>query len=43
MDKTILLIGFVESKTYDEKNPYRSGNKWGVTEDFIRRVFPNLN
>jgi hypothetical protein len=40
MDKAILLIGVVEAKTDDYKNPYRSGNKWGVTEDFIRKAFP---
>ena len=39
MDQAILLIGIVESKTDDIKNPYRSGNKWGVSEDFVRRTF----
>jgi RecJ-like exonuclease len=39
MKQGILLIGVVEAKTDDHNNPYRSGNKWGVTEDFINRVF----
>jgi len=39
MDQAILLIGVVEEKTTDPKNPYRSGNKWGVSEDFIERCF----
>lgn len=39
MSKAILLIGVVEAKSPDMNNPYRSGNKWGVTEDFIRRTF----
>jgi len=39
MSKGILLVGVVEAKTDDHKNPYRSGNKWVVTEDFVRRCF----
>jgi len=39
MNQEILLIGVVEAKTDDTKNPYRSGNKWGVTEDFIKKAF----
>lgn len=39
MDQSILLIGVVEAKTESMDNPYRSGNKWGVSEDFIKRAF----
>lgn len=39
MNLGILLIGIVEAKTTDYKNPYRSGNKWGVTEEYATRLF----
>lgn len=42
MEKGILLIGVVEELSDDPKNPYRSGNQWVVTEDFIRRTFGDI-
>ena len=39
MTKGILLIGVIEAKTDDPKNPYRSGNRWVVRKEFIERIF----
>lgn len=38
MNQAFLLIGIVEAKTDDPKNPYRSGNKWGVTHEYAETL-----
>jgi hypothetical protein len=41
--KGFILIGAVEEKTTDPKNPYRSGNIWCVTHEVAKQLFePNL-
>jgi hypothetical protein len=40
MSKGFLLIGVVEAKTEDVKNPYRSGNQWVVSNEAAQRMFP---
>lgn len=42
MKQGILLVGVVEAKTDDHNNPYRSGNRWVVKEDFIKRAFGDM-
>ena len=42
MKQGILLVGVVEAKTDDHNNPYRSGNRWVVSEDFIKRAFGDM-
>lgn len=39
MSKAFLIIGVVEAKTDDYKNPYRSGNKWGVRKEAALEMF----
>lgn len=41
MSKGFLFIGIVAAKTDDPNNPYRSGNKWVVSQDYANRVFDN--
>ena len=43
MSQAFLIIGVVESKTDDEKNPYRSGNKWGIKKESAIRMFGEEN
>lgn len=43
MSKGFLLIGFVEEKSPDMKNPYRSGNKWGITLESAHRLFEGMD
>lgn len=38
MNQAFLLIGIVETKTDDPKNPYRSGNKWGVKPEYAKKL-----
>lgn len=38
MNQAFLFIGFIEAKTDDYKNPYRSGNKWGVTLEYAKKL-----
>ncbi len=39
MKQGILLIGVIDSKSNDHVNPYRSGNQWVVSEEFVRKSF----
>lgn len=39
MDQAFLFIGFVEEKSDDMKNPYRSGNKWGINKEKALEMF----
>lgn len=41
MKKAFMLIGVIESKTKDKDNPYRSGNVWGVSFDYAKKLFKN--
>lgn len=43
MDRAFLLIGIVEAKTDDHNNPYRSGNKWGITLKAAQRMLGKDN
>jgi hypothetical protein len=38
MDQAFLFIGVVEAKSDDMKNPYRSGNKWGVRLEYAKKL-----
>ena len=40
-EKGFILIGVVEAKTDDKKNPYRSGNIWVITHDYANKLFNN--
>lgn len=42
MEQGVLLIGVIERLTTDQQDPYRSGNHWVVTEDFVTRCFGNM-
>ena len=33
MSKAFLIIGIIEEKSEDPKNPYRSGNIWGIKKE----------
>lgn len=39
MKQGVILIGVVEEKTHNEKNPYRSGHFMVVKDDVVRRNF----
>lgn len=39
MSKGFLLIGVIEAKTEDRRNPYRSGNQWVITRDAAMKMF----
>lgn len=39
MAQSFLLIGIVDSKTTDHKNPYRSGNQWGIKKEAALEIF----
>lgn len=38
--KGFVLIGVVEAKTDDIRNPYRSGNIWVITHEASKTMFP---
>lgn len=38
MSQGILLIGVVQAKSPDHSNPYRSGNKWVVTKEYLEKI-----
>lgn len=42
MTQGILLIGVIEEKTDDEKNPYRSGNIWVMKKEAFQRIFGSI-
>lgn len=39
LDQGFLLIGVIEEKSDDPKNPWRSGHQWVVTHDYANRLF----
>lgn len=43
MKKGFVLIGVIEEKTEDRKNPYRSGNLWVIKQDTVDRIFKNID
>lgn len=43
MTKGILLIGIIEAKTDDMRNPYRSGHICVVSPDYIKRICKDEN
>jgi len=43
MEKGFLLVGIVQSKTEDVKNPYRSGNLWVISNEKAKAIFEPKN
>lgn len=42
MKQGFLLIGIIEEKTDDMKNPYRSGNIWVIKHEAAKKLFPDM-
>jgi hypothetical protein len=43
MSKGFLLIGVIEEKTDDEKNPWRSGHQWVINPNAAKDLFPDTS
>ena len=37
--KAFILIGVIEEKTDDRNDPYRSGNIWGISFEYAKKIF----
>lgn len=43
MKQGFLLIGYIEEKTDDKTNPYRSGNQWVIKREAAEEMFADCS